>query len=92
MAIEELVIYQTGGSGAISVRLEHDSVWLSRRQMAELFDTSTDNISLHLKNIYANGELIETATTEDSSVVQQEAALKFFRSSATSQLAKGDHP
>ena len=40
--------------------------------MAELFQTSTDNISLHLKNIYSEGELQETATTEDYSVVRQE--------------------
>ena len=40
--------------------------------MAELFDTSSDNISLHLKNIFAAGELEELATTEDSSAVQKE--------------------
>ena len=40
--------------------------------MADLFETSADNVSLHLKNIFADGELDETATTEDSSVVRQE--------------------
>lgn len=40
--------------------------------MAALFDTSTDNISLHLKNVYAEAELVEAATTEDFSVVQEE--------------------
>lgn len=49
-----------------------DTVWLTQKQMSELFDTSTDNISLHLKNIYQDGELTEGATTEDSSVVRQE--------------------
>ncbi|MCD8503611.1 MAG: hypothetical protein LRY49_00805 [Burkholderiaceae bacterium] len=42
--------------------------------MAELFGATTDNISLHLKNIYANEELEEIATTEDFSVVRQEGA------------------
>jgi len=45
---------------------------LSQKRMAELFECSTDNISLHLKNIYNDGELDETTTTEDFSVVRQE--------------------
>ena len=55
-----------------------------RNSTAELFDTSTDNIGLHLKNIYADRELEEKATTEESSVVQQEGqrniqrTLKFY--------------
>ncbi len=51
---------------------ERDTVWLSQRQMAEIFDTSTDNIGLHLRNIYSDGELDESATTEESAVVRQE--------------------
>ena len=47
-------------------------IWLSQKSMAELFQTTSDNISLHLKNIYAEGELAESATTEESSVVQNE--------------------
>ena len=68
-----LVIYQQGDH-PVEVRLdaERDTVWLSQGQMAEVFDTSTDNISLHLKNIYADAELDQTATTEESSVVRQE--------------------
>lgn len=54
-------------------------MWLSQRQMAEVFDTSTDNISLHLKNIYAEGELDEAATTEESSVVRPEGARQVRR-------------
>ncbi|EPC03183.1 cytochrome C [Litchfieldella anticariensis FP35 = DSM 16096] len=58
----------------VEVRLDtgRDTVWLSQRQMAEVFDTSSDNIGLHLKNIYRDGELTEATTTEDSSVVRQE--------------------
>jgi len=59
---------------AVQVRLEGETVWLTQTQMAELFGTTTDNISLHLKNIYASNELEEIATTEDFSVVRQEGA------------------
>lgn len=45
---------------------------MTQREMAELFDVSTDNVGLHLKNIYENGELTREATTEESSVVQTE--------------------
>lgn len=76
----ELVIFQEAGQ-PVEVRLDarRDTVWLSQRQMADLFDTSTDNISLHLKNIYSDGELAEAATAEDSSVVRQEGKRKVTR-------------
>jgi hypothetical protein len=54
---------------AVQVRLEGETVWLTQTQMAELFGTTTDNISLYLKNVYASEELEEIATTEDFSVV-----------------------
>jgi len=60
------------GQAQLEVALDQETVWLSQAQMAQLFDTSADNISLHLKNIYQEDELIETATTEDFSVVRQE--------------------
>jgi addiction module RelB/DinJ family antitoxin len=59
---------------AVQVRLEGETVWLTQTQMAELFGTTTDNISLHLKNVYASNELEEITTTEDFSVVRQEGA------------------
>lgn len=70
---QDLVIFQDVGQ-PVEVRLDagRDTVWLTQRQMADLFETSADNVSLHLKNIFADGELDETATTEDSSVVRQE--------------------
>ncbi len=67
----QLVIFEAD-SGQVQVRLEGETIWLSQAQMAELFATSADNISLHLKNIYKEQELRETATTEDFSVVRQE--------------------
>jgi prophage maintenance system killer protein len=76
-----IVIYE-GSDKAVEVRLDtdRDTVWLTQRQMAELFDTSSDNVSLHLKNIYGDEELEESATTEDSSVVRQEGKRQVARS------------
>ena len=76
----DLVIFQEAGQ-QVEVRLDtgRDTVWLSQGQMADLFETSTDNISLHLKNIFADGELSEEATTEDSSVVRQEGKRQVTR-------------
>ncbi len=70
---QPIQLYQsTDGSVQLHVTFEHDTFWLSQSQMGELFETSNDNISLHLKNIYQDGELQEAATTEDFSVVRQE--------------------
>jgi hypothetical protein len=65
-----LVIFQDVGQ-PVEVRLDaaHDTVWLTQRQIANFFETSSDNASLPLKNIYESGELGEGATTEESSVV-----------------------
>ena len=64
---------------SVDAVVKDDTIWLNQQAMAELFDCSSDNISLHLKNIYAEGELIELATTEDFSVVQQEGARQVQR-------------
>jgi hypothetical protein len=76
----EIIIYE-GGKGRlrIEVRLAGETVWLSQKQMAELFDCSIDNIALHLRNIYSEGELEEKATTEESSVVQKEGSRDVLR-------------
>ena len=76
--MSDIAIY-TAPTGAVEVRLEKDTVWLTQRQMAELLDTSTDNIGLHLRNIYAEAELAEPATTEEFSVVRQEGSRKVQR-------------
>ena len=76
-----IIIYQPHtDQPAIDVRLEGETVWLSQRQMSVLFDTSSDNVGLHLKNIYAERELLEEATTEDFSVVRQEGNRQVRRS------------
>ena len=56
----------------VDIRFDQESVWLTQRQMVEVFRISTDNVSLPLKNIYAMGELDKAATTEDFSVVRSE--------------------
>ena len=66
-------IYTTADNQTeIKVQFDADTVWLSQKQMAELFDKDTDTIGLHLKNIYGESELNELSTTELFSVVQQE--------------------
>jgi len=55
------------GKSCLQLRAK-DQTWLSQREMAELFDVSTDNVGLHLKNIFAEGELDENSVTEESSV------------------------
>ena len=74
----EIIIYEAEES-TVEVRLDRDTVWLTQRQMAELFDTSADNISLHLKNIYNDEELEREATTENFSAVQKEGKRRVRR-------------
>jgi len=68
----EAVFIVPDDGAQIAVHIASETVWLSQRKMADLFATSSDNIGLHLKNIYADGELAEAATAEDFSVVQRE--------------------
>ena len=63
----------------VKVAIKDDTIWVTQRGMAELFDCSADNISLHLKNIYQDGELQESATAEDFSVVQNEGSRQVSR-------------
>jgi len=67
------------GQTNLDVRFQDESVWLTQKMMAELFQTSNDNISLHLKNIYAEAELDKQATAEDFSVVRLEGSRKVNR-------------
>ena len=57
---------------SVNALIKDETIWLTQKAMAELFDCTPDNISLHLKNIYAEGELLPEATTEKISVVQKE--------------------
>ena len=76
----QILLYQDrDGKTEVEVSLRDETVWLSQKQMASLFDKDTDTIGLHLRNIFEEGELDEAATTEDSSVVQQEGARRVRR-------------
>ena len=71
--MSDLIFYTTeDGRSQIKLRAKDQTVWLSQREMAQLFDVSTDNVGLHIKNLYKDGELSRAATTEESSVVQIE--------------------
>ena len=61
---EFLIFTNQAKEDGIEVRLQNDTIWLSQKLMAALFDCSTDNISLHLKNIFKEKELIESSVTE----------------------------
>ena len=76
----EILLYENGGEKEfVSVVFKGETFWLTQSGMAELFDCSTDNISLHLKNIYAEEELTPEATTEKISVVRQEGSRQVRR-------------
>lgn len=77
----QFLIYRSAEEDvSVDAFVKDDTVWLTQRGMAKLFDCTTDNISLHLKNIYAEGELDEAATAEESSVVQTEGSRQVRRS------------
>ncbi len=76
----EVVVYEgPDGEGALDVRLEQETVWLTREQMAAVFASTTENIRQHLRNIFADGELEESATTKDFLVVRFEGARRVRR-------------
>ncbi|MBR4043294.1 MAG: virulence RhuM family protein [Bacteroidaceae bacterium] len=77
----EFLIFQAEDKGqGIEVIYKDESVWCTQKAMATLFDCSTDNVGLHLKNIFASGELMEEATTEKISVVRHEGNRDVTRS------------
>ncbi|MFN9748100.1 MAG: virulence RhuM family protein [Burkholderiales bacterium] len=76
----ELILYTAeDGSAAIQLRAEGGTVWLTQLEMATLFDTSKQNISLHIKNVLAEGELAEAATVKESLTVQTEGKRQVHR-------------
>ena len=64
---------------SVNAAVLNESIWVTQKAMAELFDCSADNISLHLKNIYSSGELDRNSTTEKISVVQTEGTRQVKR-------------
>ena len=68
----EIVMYQPDETIRLEVRVEDETVWLTQQQMAELFKATKQNISLHINNIYDEGELERIATVKDYLTVQKE--------------------
>ena len=75
----EIILYQPEEAITMEVRLEDETVWLTQAQMAELFQTSKQNISLHTHNVFKEKELDESATVKYSLTVQQEGTRKVKR-------------
>lgn len=70
---ESVVIYQSADNAVrLDVQLAEETVWLSQKQMAQLFDTTPQNITLHIGNVYKEQELTQSATCKDFLQVQIE--------------------
>ena len=69
----EVLVYQASdGEVRLDVRLDGETVWLTRRQMADVFRTTSRNIGMHLDNVYADGEIDRAATRKDFFIVRSE--------------------
>src|SRR5690606_38199715 len=77
----QFIIYQSeDGQTRLDVRFVDETVWLTQALMAELFSTTPENVLMHLKNIFSEGELDQNATTKDFLVVRQEGTRQVKRS------------
>ncbi|MGD9488160.1 MAG: virulence RhuM family protein [Calditrichaceae bacterium] len=77
----QIIIYQTeAGQTKIEVRLQDETVWLTQKLMAELFQSTPQNITMHINNIFSEGELDESATCKEFLQVQIEGKRKIGRS------------
>ncbi|MEG0486238.1 MAG: RhuM family protein, partial [Oscillospiraceae bacterium] len=81
----QFLIYNTPKEDiSVNAVVKDETIWLTQKAMSELFDCTADNISLHLKGVFTDGELEENSTTEEISVVQKEGnrnvtrTLKFY--------------
>ena len=76
----EVVVYEAAdGEVQVDVRLDSETVWLTQRQMARVFDSTPENVLMHLRNVFSSGELEEMATTKDFLVVQVEGKRRVRR-------------
>ena len=79
-ATGQFLVYQTeDGQLKIDVRLEGETAWLTQANMAELFQTTVPNVSMHLRNVYAEGELQAAATIKEFLTVRQEGSRQVSR-------------
>ncbi len=80
MEENKIVIYQTeDGQTQIDVRLDNDTVWLTQAQMVELFQTTKQNVSLHVGNVFKEGELEQESTVKEYLTVQKEGLREVAR-------------
>lgn len=75
----EIVLYQPDETIKLEVRLENETVWLTQQQMADLFETTPQNITMHIRNLYKEGELTLEATCKDFLQVRLEGVRKVKR-------------
>lgn len=76
----EIILYQTDDkSTQIEVRIDEETVWLTQAQLVELFNSTKQNISLHINNIFKEGELIPSSTVKEYLTVQMEGARRVQR-------------
>lgn len=76
----EIILYQTeDGRTRVQCRFENETLWLTQAQIAELFETTPQNVTLHLKGIFAEGELVEAATCKDYLQVRLEGGREVSR-------------
>ncbi len=69
----QIEIYKSSdGETQIEVKFEQDTVWLTQKMMADLFQTTVPNINMHLSNVFSDGELLEEATIKDFLIVRME--------------------
>jgi len=77
--MDEIVLYKPNDQLSIEVKLENETVWLSQQQMVMLFDSTKQNISLHINNIFKEGELTKEATVKEYLTVQTEGERQVTR-------------
>ena len=76
----EIILYQNDdGSIKLEVRLVNETMWMTQADMASLFETTKQNVSLHLQNIFEEGELPEEATVKEFLTVRQEGSRQVKR-------------
>ena len=77
---DEVVVYEaTDGEVQVEVRLDGETVWLTQRQMGQVFETSPENVAMHLRNVFSSGELEESATTKVFLAVRTEGRCQVRR-------------
>jgi len=77
------MLYQSPDGTGIRLRLEGQTAWLTQAQMAELFQTTKQNVSLHVQNVFDEGEVEAAATVKDYLTVQQRASARSNAPSST---------